>query len=100
MDYKALVDVEPSSRQTTAEKLLDQPLSIRIHGPFEQLAYDVDRDQLKKALGDMLEAEAKAKIKKEIEEEKEKLRQKVKQEEEQYKEELKDKLKDKLKGLF
>jgi len=100
MDYKALVDVEPSSRQTTAEKLLDQPLSIRIHGPFEQLAYDVDRDQLKKVLGDMLEAEAKAKIKKELEEEKEKLRQKVKEEEEQYKEELKDKLKDKLKGLF
>ena len=100
MDYTALVDVEPSSRKTTAEKLLDQPLSIRIHGPFEQLAYDVDKDQLKKVLGNMLEAEARAKIKKEIEEEKEKLRQKVKEEEEQYKEELKDKLKDKLKGLF
>jgi AsmA protein len=100
MDYKSLVDVEPSSRKTTAEKLLDQPLSVRIHGPFEQLAYDVDKDQLKKVLGDMLEAEAKARVKKEIEEEKEKLRQKVKEEEEQYKEELKDKLKDKLKGLF
>ncbi|MBT8128860.1 MAG: AsmA family protein, partial [Gammaproteobacteria bacterium] len=100
MDYKALVDVEPARRDTTAEKLLDQPLSIRIHGPFEQLAYDVDRNQLKKALGDMLEAEARERINKEIEEEKEKLRQKVKQEEEQYKEELKDKLKDKLKGLF
>jgi len=100
MDYKALVDVEPARRDTTAEKLLDQPLSIRIHGPFEQLAYDVDRNQLKKALGDMLEAEARERINKEIEEEKEKLRQKVKEEEEQYKEELKDKLKDKLKGLF
>ena len=100
MDYTSLVDVEPARRDTTAEKLLDQPLSIRIHGPFEQLAYDVDKNQLKKALGDMLEAEAKARINKEIEEEKEKLRQKVKQEEEQYKEELKDKLKDKLKGLF
>jgi AsmA protein len=100
MDYNALVDVEPSRRDTTAEKLLDQPLSIRIHGPFEQLAYDVDRDQLKKVLGDMLEAEARAKIKKEIEEEKEKLRQKVEEEQDQYKEELKDKLKDKLKGLF
>ncbi len=100
MDYKAVVDVEPTRRDTTAEKLLDQPLSIRIHGPFEQLAYDVDKDQLKKVLGNMLEAEAKAKIKKEIEEEKEKLRQKAKEEEEQYKEKLKDKLKDKLKGLF
>jgi len=100
MDYRALVDVEPSSRQTTAEKLLDQPLSIRIHGPFEQLSYDVDKNQLKKTLGNMLEAEARAKVKKEIEEEKEKLRQKAKEEEEQYKEKLKDKLKDKLKGLF
>jgi AsmA protein len=100
MDYRALIDVEPSRRDTTAEKLLDQPLSVRIHGPFEQLAYDVDKNQLKKALGDMLEAEARAKIRKEIEEEKEKLRQKAKEEEEQYKEKLKDKLKDKLKGLF
>lgn len=100
MDYRALVDVEPTQRQTTAEKLLDQPLSIRLHGPFEQLAYDVDKDQLKKALGNMLEAEARAKINKEIEEEKEKLKQKAKEEEEQYKEKLKDKLKDKLKGLF
>jgi len=100
MDYKAQVDVEPTRRVTTAEKLLDQPLSIRIHGPFEQLAYDFDRDQLKKALGNMLEAEAKARLNKEIEEEKEKLRQKAKEEQEQYKEKLKDKLKDKLKGLF
>lgn len=100
MDYKALVDIEPTRRQTTAEKLLDQPLSVRIHGPFEQLAYDVDNNQLKKALGNMLEEEAKAKVKKEIEEEKEKLRQKAKQEEEQLKQKLEDKLKDKFKGLF
>ena len=100
MDYTALVDVEPTRRQTTAEKLLDQPLSIRIHGPFEQLAYDVDKNQLKKALGNMLEAEARAKVKKEIDEEKEKLKQKAKKEEEQYKQKLEDKLKDKFKGLF
>jgi len=100
MDYRALVDIEPTRRQTTAEKLLDQPLSIRLHGPFEQLAYDVDKNQLKKALGNMLEAEARAKVNKEIEEEKEKLRQKAKEEQEQYKQKLEDKLKDKLKGLF
>jgi AsmA protein len=100
MDYRALVDIEPTRSQTTAEKLLDQPLSIRIHGPFEQLAYDVDKNQLKKALGDMLEAEARAKVNKEIEEEKEKLRQKAKEEEEQLKQKLEDKLKGKLKGLF
>ena len=100
MDYRALIDIEPASRKTTAEKLLDQPLSVRVHGPFEQLAYDVDKGQLKTALGDMLEAEAKAKLDKEIEEEKEKLRQKAKEEEEQLKQKLEDKLKDKLKGLF
>ena len=100
MDYNALIDIEPTRQQTTAEKLLDQPLAVRIHGPFEQPAYDVDKQQLKKALSDMLEAEAKARLKKEIEEEKEKLRQKADEEKEQYKEKLEDKLKDKLKGLF
>lgn len=100
MDYNALVDVEPTSQQTTAEKLLDQPLAVRIHGPFEQLAYDVDKQRLKKALSDMLEAEARARLEKEIEEEKQKLRQKAEEEKEQYKEKLEDKLKDKLKGLF
>jgi AsmA protein len=93
MDYKALVDLEPTRRQTTAEKLLDQPLSVRIHGPFEQLAYDIDKNRLKKALGDLLEAEAKAKVRKELEEEKEQYKQKLE-------EKLEDKLKDKLKGLF
>ena len=100
MDYKALVDIEPARQQTTAEKLLDQPLSVRIHGPFAQLAYDIDKNQLKKALGDLLEAEAKTKIRKEVDEEKEKLRQKVDEQEEQVKQKLEDKLKDKLKGLF
>ncbi len=100
MDYKALVDIEPTRRQTTAEKLLDQPLSVRVHGPFEQLSYDVDKNQLKKAMGNLLEDEAKAKVKKEIEQEKEKLKQKAEQQEEQLKQKLEDKLKDKFKGLF
>ncbi len=100
MDYHALVDIEPTRRGTTAEQLLDQPLAVRVHGPFEQLAYDVDKGQLKQALGDMLEAEAKAKVQKEIDAEKEKLKQKAKEEEEQLKQKLEDKLKDKLKGLF
>lgn len=100
LDYNALIDIEPTRQQTTAEKLLDQPLAVRIHGPFEQPAYDVDKQQLKKALSDMLEAEARARLEKEIEEEKEKLRQKADEEKEQYKQKLEDKLKDKLKGLF
>lgn len=100
MDYRALIDIEPTRKKTVAEKLLDQPLLLRIYGPFEQLSYDIDKTQLKNTLSKMLKAEAKAKINKEIEKEKEKLRQKAKQEEEQYKQKLKDKLKNKLKGLF
>jgi len=100
MDYNALIDIEPSRRQTIAEKLLDQPLAVRIHGPFEQLAYDVDESRLKTALGDLLEAEAKAKVQKEIDEEKAKLEQKVEEKEKELKQELEDKLKDRLKGLF
>lgn len=89
MDFNTLIDVEPTRKKTTAEKLLDEPMKLRIHGPFAALSYDVDKSQLKKALSNMLEAEAKAKVKKELEEEKE-----------EYKKKLEDKLKDKLKGLF
>jgi AsmA protein len=89
MDFNTLIDVEPTRKKTTAEKLLDEPMKLRIHGPFAALSYDVDKSQLKKALSNMLEAEAKAKVKKELEEEKEELKKK-----------MEDKLKDKLKGLF
>jgi AsmA protein len=111
MDYRALVDIKPPRRQTTADKLLDQPLPVHIHGPFELLAYDVDTSQIASAMASLLEAEAKAKINKELEEEKaklrekakqeeDKLREKAKQEEDEIKQQLEDKLKDKLKGLF
>ena len=100
MDYNALVDLKPPRRQTTADKLLDQPLPVHIHGPFEQLAYDVDTGQIADALTSLLEAEAKAKIERELAEEKAKLKEKAKQEEEEMKQKLEDKLKDKLKGLF
>ena len=73
---------------------------MHIHGPFEQLAYDVDTSQIANALTSLLEAEAKAKINKVLEEETAKLKEKAKQEEEELKQQLEDKLKDKLKGLF
>jgi AsmA protein len=100
LDYRALVDLKPPRRQTTADKLLDEPLPVHIHGPFELLAYDVDTSQIAGAFSSLLEAEAKAKINKELEEEKAKLREKAKQEEDEVKQKLEDKLKDKLKGLF
>jgi len=100
MDYHALVDIKPPRRQTTADKLLDQPLAVHIHGPFEQLVYDVDTSQIASGLSSLLKAEAKAKIDKELEEEKAKLQEKAKQEEDEIKQKLEDKVKDKLKGLF
>ena len=104
--------------KTAVEKILDKPIFVRIHGPFEALQYDLDTDRLKKSTTDVLENQAKAKIdaekqrlKDKAEAEKQRLKDKADAEkrraEEKAKEELKkqtdkyeDKLKDKLKGLF
>jgi AsmA protein len=104
--------------KTAVEKILDKPIFVRIHGPFEALEYDLDTDRLKKSTTDVLENQAKAKIdaekqrlKDKAEAEKQRLKDRADEEkrraEERAKEELKkqtdkyeDKLKDKLKGLF
>ena len=104
--------------KTAVEKVLDKPIFVRIHGPFEALQYDLDTDRLKKSTTDVLQSQAQAKIdaekqrlKDKAEAEKQRLKDKADAEkrraEERAKEELKkqtdkyeDKLKDKLKGLF
>ena len=104
--------------KTAVEKILDKPIFIRIHGPFDALEYDLDKNRLKESTTDVLQDEAKAKIdaekqrlKEKAEAEKQRLKDKADAEkrraEERAKEELKkhtdkyeDKLKDKLKGLF
>ena len=104
--------------KTAVEKILDKPIFVRVHGPFDALQYDLDTDRLKKSTTDVLESQAKAKIdaekqrlKDKAEAEKQRLKDKADAEkrraEEKAKEELKkqtdkyeDKLKDKLKGLF
>ena len=104
--------------KTAVEKILDKPIFVRIHGPFEALQYDLDTDRLKKSTTDVLQSQAQAKIDAEkqrlrdkAEAEKQRLKDKADAEkrraEERAKEELKkqtdkyeDKLKDKLKGLF
>ena len=125
IDYTAVVDVNPARVQTLAEKLLDQPLPVRIHGPFELLEFDVDKSGLTKALSDQLKQEAqqkldeekaklqqkadeeKAKAQQKIDEEKAKLQQKRDEEKAKAQQKLDEekakqqqKLKDKLKGLF
>lgn len=73
IDYTVVVDLNPERVQTTAEKMLDQPLPVRIHGPFAMLAFDVDKSQLTKALTNQLKQEAQQKL----DEEKAKLQQKL-----------------------
>ncbi len=104
--------------KTAVEKILNKPIFVRIHGPFEALQYDLDTGRLKKSTTDVLQSQAQAKIdaekqrlKDKAEAEKQRLKDKADAEkrraEERAKEELKkqtdkyeDKLKDKLKGLF
>jgi len=120
------MDVTTSTKlprgKTAVEKLLDEPMFVRVHGPFDALQYNIDTDRLKKSTTDVLEKQAKAKIDAEkarleaearakVEAEKQRLKEKADAEkrraEEKAREELKrstdkyeDKLKDKLKGLF
>lgn len=104
--------------KTAIEKILDEPIFVRVHGPFDALEYDLDTDRLKKSTTDVLQNEAKAKIdaekqrlKAKADAEKQRLKDKAdaekKRAEEKAKQKLKentqkyeDKLKDKLKSLF
>jgi AsmA protein len=107
IDYNAVVDINPARLQTATEKLLDQPMPVHIHGPFAQLAFDVDKSQLANALSSQLKQEAqqkldaeKAKLQQKIYEEKAQAQQKLDAEKAQQKQKLEDKLRNKLKGLF
>jgi cell division ATPase FtsA len=108
--------------KTAAEKIFDEPVYVRVHGPFDALQYELDKDKLKASTTDVLKEQAKAKLdaekqrlineakakadaekqrlKEKADEEKrraeEKARQKLKESTDKYE----DKLKDKLKGLF
>ena len=82
--------------QTAVEKILDEPIYVRVHGPFETLAYEIDKERLKKSTTDVLKNEVKAKV----DAEKEQAKEKAKQELKKTTDKVQDKLKDKLKGLF
>ena len=89
--------------KTTAEKILDNPLSVRIHCPYAQLKFAIDSSTISNAISnqikdkaDALKEKIKAENQQKIEEEKQKLREKADAE----KNKLKEKLKNKLKGLF
>ena len=75
--------------KTALEKVLDDPLYVRVHGPFDALQYDLDTDRLKDSAGDALKDKAKAAAE-----------EKAKQELKRGTDKLQDKLKNKLKGFF
>jgi AsmA protein len=100
MDYNALIDLSLERKKTFAEKLLDEPMGVHVHGPFEKLAIDPDTKQLAKAATNLLKEKAKAEAKKKIDAEKKKLKKKVEKKKKKAKKKLEDKLRDKLKGLF
>lgn len=86
--------------KTSLEKVLDEPLYVRVHGPFNALAYDIDTDRLKKSTTDVLKNEAKAKLDAEKQRLKAEAEEKAKEELKKSTDKYKDKLKDKFKGLF
>lgn len=120
MDVTSSVKLARS--KTALEKVLDQPIFVRIHGPFEALEYSIDTKRLKESTIGVLEQEAKAKldaekqrVKEKLEAEKQRAKAKLEAEkqrakdkldaekraaEEKAKQKIEDELKDKFKGLF
>lgn len=111
MDYYSVVDMMMDRKQTFAEKLLDEPIGVRIHGAFETLEIDPDRDRIAKAVTNILTAAKQAEVKQKIEEEKQRIKEKtdaekqavqekIDKKKDDSKKKLEDKFKDKFKGLF
>ncbi len=104
--------------KTVSEKILSDPIFVRIYGPFAALEYELDKDKLKKSTTDVLKNEAKAKLdvekqklkakadaekkrlKAKADEEKRRVEEKAKKALKESTDKYKDKLKNKLKGLF
>ncbi|MDT8283668.1 MAG: AsmA family protein, partial [Gammaproteobacteria bacterium] len=98
------VDVTSAIRlprgKTVLEKILNEPLFVRTHGPFEALQHDIDTDRLQKTTTDALTKQTKAELKEKIDAEKARAKEKLDQELKKNTDKLQDKLKNKFKGLF
>jgi AsmA protein len=115
LDEKVNVQLDAGRQKTIAEKILQKPVGVRIHGPFAQPAIDVDYASLGSAITAMLKDEAKAKVQEKtdamkaeaqarIDAEKQRLKQeadaKKAELEKKAIENLKDSAKDRLKKMF
>ncbi len=102
-----ITSVKLPRAKTAVEKIFDEPVYVRVHGPFDALQYELDKDRLKASTTDVLKKQVDAKLDAEKQRLKEKVDAEKRRAEEKAKQELKkttdkyqDKLKDKLKGLF
>ena len=105
--WDVISSIQLPRSKTVVEKIFDEPMFVRIHGPFDALEYELDKDKLKKSTTDVLKNEAKAKLdaekqrlKDKADAEKKRAEEKAKQELKKETDKLEDKLKNKLKSLF
>ncbi len=89
LDYRVVVDVQPTRTKTAGEKLLDVPMPVFVKGSFSQPKISIDSKVWLKNVGKELKAEVKKEMK-----------QKLKKEKDKKVDKLKDKYKDKWKKLF
>ncbi|VAW51816.1 hypothetical protein MNBD_GAMMA06-2133 [hydrothermal vent metagenome] len=104
--------------KTVVEKILDDPMFVRVYGFFDALQYKLDTDRLKKSTTNVLKNQAKEKlnaekkrlkvkldaekqrIKAKVDAERRRVKEKVKKKKKKERDKLKKKLKDKFKGLL
>ncbi len=81
IDYRLIVDLQPSSTKTTAEKLLDVPVPVKVKGKFSTPSIGIDNkawlSSLTKAMTAEKTQEAKQKVEKKTEEKKQELKDKL-----------------------
>ena len=89
LDMQTVTDLSPRQRKTLAEKLLDEPLPVRVYGPWAAPQVDVDTGPIKAAAARLAKDRAREEIKQKVDTKKQQLRDKAR-----------DRLKDKFKNLL
>ncbi len=89
LNYRTVADIEPASRKTSLEKLLDVPVPVNVKGSFAQPDIGVDMKTWRKGAAAVVKQETKAKV-----------QEKVDKKIDTKKDELREKLKDKFKDLL
>ena len=129
IDEKLVVELNMERQQKIEDKVLAKPVPVRIHGPFAQLKFEVDKSRLARAIADVIKVEtgakaaelksavdakaaavkaatdakadaAKAEAQQKLDAQQQELKAREAEKVEQKKQEAEDKMKNKLKGLF